>query len=120
MRDQLLAGLAAFCREPTQWQRRYLPQLVIAYEPVWAIGTGLVAEINQIDDMHSHIHSTLNEQFSSLVAGQAPPVLYGGSVKEDNAASILGLDNVGGALVGGASLSANGFAAIVSCADELI
>ena len=56
VRDQLLAGLAAFCRQPAQWQLRYLPQLVIAYEPVWAIGTGLVAEINQIDDMHDQIH----------------------------------------------------------------
>ena len=118
VREQLLAGLAAFCREPDNWQHRYLPKLVIAYEPVWAIGSGLVAEINQIDDMHCYIHSILNEQFSELTAAQMPPVLYGGSVKEDNAASILGLDNVGGALVGGASLSAVGFGAIVSCADE--
>ena len=119
VRDQLLAGLAAFCRESVNWQNRYLQQLVIAYEPVWAIGTGLVAEINQIDEMHGFIHSVLNEQFSKLDAAQMPPVLYGGSVKEDNAASILCLNNVGGALVGGASLSADDFAAIVSCADKV-
>ena len=120
VRDQLLAGLAAFCREPAEWQRRYLPQLVIAYEPVWAIGTGLVAELNQIDDMHGYIYSILNEQFSVLNIEQLPAVLYGGSVKKDNASSILGLENVGGALVGGASLEPNGFAAIVSYADKII
>ena len=120
VRGQLLAGLAAFCRQPAQWQHRFLPQLVIAYEPVWAIGTGLVAEINQVDDMHGHIHEVLCEQFSVLDAAQIPPVLYGGSVKENNADSILSLGNVGGALVGGASLSADSFAAIVSCADRVI
>ncbi len=120
VRKQLLEGLAAFCLEPVQWQHRYLPQLVIAYEPVWAIGSGLVANINQINAMHGHIQSILNGQFSMLAASQMPPVIYGGSVKEDNAASILRLDNVGGALVGGASLSANGFAAIVRCADEVV
>ena len=106
MRAQILTGLAAFCREPACWAQK-LPHLVIAYEPVWAIGTGLVAGINQIDDMHNHIHNILNEQFSSLTPLQIPSVLYGGSVKE-NATSILGLEKVGGALVGGASLSAVG------------
>ena len=120
VRDQLFAGLAAFCVEPAQWQHECLSQLVIAYEPVWAIGTGLVAEISQIHDMHSYIYSILNEQFSSLDSAQLPAVLYGGSVKRDNAASILGLENVGGALVGGASLEADSFAAIVSCADKVI
>ena len=120
VRAQLLAGLAAFCREPTQWQKRHMPHLVIAYEPVWAIGTGLVAEINQIDEMHFHIHSILNEQFSALAPAQIPLILYGGSVKKENASSLLRLENVGGALVGGASLSADSFAAIVSCADKEI
>ena len=120
VRAQILAGLAAFCREPALWQAQKLPHLVIAYEPVWAIGTGLVAGINQIDDMHNHIHNILNEQFSSLTPMQIPSVLYGGSVKKENATSILGLEKVGGALVGGASLSAVGFAAIVSCADKFI
>ena len=120
VRSQLLAGLAAFCREPAQWQALNLPHFAIAYEPVWAIGTGLVAEINQIDDMHSNINSILSEQFAALAPAQMPAVLYGGSVKKENATSILGLENVGGALVGGASLSADGFAAIVSCADNVI
>ena len=120
VRSQLLAGLEAFCREPAQWQAQNLPHLVIAYEPVWAIGTGLVAEINQINDMHSNIHSLLSEQFFGLATLKMPAVLYGGSVKKENATSILGLKNVGGALVGGASLSAYDFAAIVSCADKVI
>jgi len=79
-----------------------------------------VAEINQIDEMHCHIHSILNEQFSALAPTQIPLILYGGSVKKENASSLLRLENVGGALVGGASLSADSFAAIVSCADKEI
>ena len=93
---------------------------MIAYEPVWAIGTGLVAEINQIDDMHRNIHSILNEQFSALAPAHIPSVIYGGSVKKENASLLLRLETVGGALVGGASLSADSFAAIVSCADKVI
>ena len=120
VRAQLLAGLAAFCRESAKWQEQNLLHLVIAYEPVWAIGTGLVAEINQIDDMHCHIHSILNEHFSSLAPVQIPSIIYGGSVKKENATLLLRSENVGGALVGGASLSADSFAAIVSCADKLI
>ena len=120
VRSQLLAGLEAFCRETVYWQVRNLSQLVVAYEPVWAIGTGLVAEINQINNMHSHIHKILNEKFSALAPAQLPSVLYGGSVNKENATSILGLENVGGALVGGASLSADDFAVIVSCADKVI
>ena len=58
--------------------------------------------------------------FQYWTVAQIPPVIYGGSVKENNAESILGLGNVGGALVGGASLSADSFAAIVSCADRVI
>ena len=120
VQTQLLAGLAAFCREPARWLDQYLPHLVIAYEPVWAIGSGMVAEIDQIEDMHDHIHRVLNEQFSTLAPAQIPSILYGGSVKKENAASLLGLENVGGVLVGGASLSADHFAAIVSCADSVI
>ena len=65
---------------------------MIAYEPVWAIGTGLVAEINQIDDMHCHIHGILDEQFSALIPAQIPSVIYGGSVKKENATSLLRLE----------------------------
>lgn len=117
---QLAASLAAFGAETSDWQAAHLKQLVIAYEPVWAIGTGLVATTVQIDDMHTHIHAQLEQRFSSLHAGAMPPILYGGSVKDDNAQDILSLPLVGGALVGGASLSANSFAAIAGCADMVI
>ena len=94
--------------------------VVIAYEPVWAIGTGLVATTDQIEDMHNHIHSMMAELFSFPGALAMPPVLYGGSVKQDNANAILSLPAVGGALIGGASMSADSFAAIVSSADAVI
>lgn len=117
---QLAASLAAFGAETSDWQAAHLKQLVIAYEPVWAIGTGLVATTVQIDDMHTHIHAQLEQRFASLQAGAMPPILYGGSVKDDNAKDILSLPLVGGALVGGASLSASSFAAIAGCADMVI
>ena len=117
---QLTASLAAFCAAPSDWQAAQLNRLVIAYEPVWAIGTGLVATTDQIDDMHTYIHTKLEQQFSSLDAGIVPPILYGGSVKDDNAHDILSLPLVGGALVGGASLSAESFAAIAGCADAVV
>jgi len=77
-------------------------QLVIAYEPVWAIGTGKTATPAQAQEAHAFIRSLLDV-----------PILYGGSVKPDNAAAILALPEVGGALVGGASLKADEFMAIV-------
>ena len=118
--NQLLASLAGFCDQSSDWQAAHLSQLIIAYEPVWAIGTGLVATSEQIKDMHTFIHERLVQLFSPLKADLAPPILYGGSVKEDNAYDILSLPLVGGALVGGASLSAGSFAAIASSADAVI
>ena len=82
----------------------------IAYEPVWAIGTGLTPTSDQIVEMHAAIRAVLNEMF----AGQKPPILYGGSVKPGNAAEIFHLAEVGGALVGGASLKAADFLGIVA------
>jgi triosephosphate isomerase len=79
----------------------------IAYEPVWAIGTGKVATEKEIAAMHEHIRSELTDQGHADV-----PILYGGSVKPDNAAAILGIEDVGGVLVGGASLRAEDFIAI--------
>jgi triosephosphate isomerase (TIM) len=85
--------------------------LVIAYEPIWAIGTGLIPTMDEIAEMHAAIRT--------LIAGQVPGgeevrVLYGGSVKPDNAAEVLAVPGVGGALVGGASLKAADFLAIAS------
>lgn len=83
----------------------------VAYEPVWAIGTGLTATTPQIEEMHRAIRATLVELFGE--AGRAVPILYGGSVKPANAAEILHANEVGGALVGGASLKAEEFLGIL-------
>lgn len=79
-------------------------KFILAYEPIWAIGTGLTATASDIAAMHRHI--------GSLAGGF--PVLYGGSVKAENAASLLALPGVGGVLVGGASVSAEAFTAIIN------
>lgn len=83
---------------------------VIAYEPVWAIGTGLTPTLADIAEMHADIRKTLVARFGS--EGNAMRVLYGGSVKPENAAEILSIEDVDGALVGGASLKAASFLAI--------
>ena len=83
----------------------------IAYEPVWAIGTGLTPTLEEIEEMHQAIRRVLDQRFPG--AGQATPVLYGGSVKPSNARDILALGDVDGALVGGASLKAEDFLKIV-------
>ena len=84
-------------------------RLVVAYEPIWAIGTGTTPELGQIDAIHRDIRATLA---GLIEGGERIPILYGGSVNADNAAEILGLPNVDGALVGGASLDVDSFAAI--------
>jgi triosephosphate isomerase len=86
--------------------------LVVAYEPIWAIGTGKVAEPPQIAEVHDAIRSALCERFGDDI-GKAIPLLYGGSVKAANAAEIFATSNVDGALVGGASLKADDFLPIV-------
>jgi len=85
----------------------------VAYEPVWAIGTGLTPSLAEIEEMHTAIRRTLRDLFG---AAAAPPILYGGSVKPDNAADILRAAEVGGALVGGASLKAADFLRIITAA----
>ncbi|MGA0600658.1 triose-phosphate isomerase [Caulobacter sp. KR2-114] len=82
----------------------------VAYEPVWAIGTGLTPTVEQIAEVHAAIRAALVEGFGEQ--GRAIPILYGGSVKPGNAAEILRTAEVGGALVGGASLKAADFIAI--------
>ncbi len=86
----------------------------VAYEPVWAIGTGLTPTTAQIEDVHRAIRVGLVQMFGE--AGRAVPILYGGSVKPSNAAEILHADEVGGALVGGASLKAEDFLGIIRAA----
>ncbi|MFZ1657985.1 MAG: triose-phosphate isomerase [Flavobacteriales bacterium] len=91
-------------------------RLVVAYEPVWAIGTGLTASPQQAQDMHAHIRATLKE-----IAGEAAsevPVLYGGSCKPDNAAGLFGMPDIHGGLIGGASLEADQFLALITAAAK--
>jgi len=84
-------------------------KMIIAYEPVWAIGSGLVPTNEEITETHSQIRSKLTK----LLRGSCPPILYGGSVKADNARTILAIPGVDGALVGGASLDPEDFWAII-------
>ncbi|MCF8040445.1 MAG: triose-phosphate isomerase [Desulfohalobiaceae bacterium] len=86
-------------------------RLVVAYEPVWAIGTGEVARTEDIREAHDYVRSELKKIFSS--AADSIRILYGGSVKPDNISEIITLDNVDGVLVGGASLQAESFSRIV-------
>lgn len=88
------------------------PQLVIAYEPVWAIGTGKTALPPQVEEVHQLIRATLAFTFGDDVA-QKVRILYGGSVKASNSRELLALPNVDGALIGGASLKAEEFVAII-------
>ncbi len=88
-----------------------MADIVIAYEPVWAIGTGKTATPDDADGMHQVIRSRLRETLGDRVAGETI-IQYGGSVKPDNAAELLKKENIDGALVGGASLKADSFAAI--------
>jgi len=84
----------------------------VAYEPVWAIGTGLTPTVPEIEEVHTAIRATLIELFGEH--GETAPILYGGSVKPSNAAEILHAAEVGGALVGGASLKADDFLGIIN------
>lgn len=88
--------------------------LVIAYEPVWAIGSGLTPTPAQVGGVHAAIRTNLVARYGA--AGEAVPILYGGSVKPANAAELLAVPDVDGALVGGASMTAADFLAIVRAA----
>jgi triosephosphate isomerase len=86
---------------------------VIAYEPVWAIGTGKVATPEQAEQVHADLRSLLVERYNERVAGSVR-ILYGGSVKPGNAGELLGQPNIDGALVGGASLKVDDFLGIAA------
>ena len=87
--------------------------IVIAYEPVWAIGTGRTASPEQAEEVHAFIRKLLGELFTDDVAAQIR-IQYGGSVKPGNAEELLGQPNIDGALVGGASLKAEDFLGIIN------
>jgi triosephosphate isomerase len=109
LRTQLLAGVAGVATEK-------VANLVIAYEPVWAIGTGKNATPDQAQESHAFLRGRLSEALGAALA-QTVRIQYGGSVKPDNAATLLGQPDVDGALVGGASLQADSFLAIVRAAS---
>jgi triosephosphate isomerase len=90
-----------------------MKSIIIAYEPVWAIGTGRTATPEQAQEMHGFIRANLKNQHSAEIA-DATRILYGGSVKPDNVAGLMANQDIDGALVGGASLKAESFAQIVN------
>ena len=92
---------------------------VIAYEPIWAIGTGKVPTLGQIGDVHDFIRTKLEARFGEGV-GRSIRLLYGGSVKPSNASDIFAVSNVDGALVGGASLKASDFSGIIKALEDAI
>ena len=103
--EQLKASIAGVSPEP----------LVVAYEPVWAIGTGVTATAEQAEGMHGVIRACLNQVYGSEsfeIRG-----IYGGSVKPENAGELFGCENIDGALVGGASLEAESFWKIAQAAN---
>ncbi len=105
---QLTGGLSGFSAD-------MLAKSVIAYEPVWAIGTGKTASDAQAQEVHAFIRSLVARQFGQASA-DAIRILYGGSVKPDNVKGLMAQSDIDGALVGGASLKADSFAAIANFA----
>ena len=91
-------------------------RLIIAYEPVWAIGTGKIPTIEEVQNIHAFINTTLTDIDASLAT---TPILYGGSVKAGNAAEIAQCPNVNGVLVGGASLDATSFTQIIQAFAQI-
>jgi len=96
-----------------------LPGFIIAYEPVWAIGTGKTAQPADAQEVHEFLRRLLRDHYSSALA-DTTRIIYGGSVKPDNAAGLFKQVDIDGALVGGASLSAESFAQIAKASMELV
>lgn len=94
-----------------------MDRITIAYEPIWAIGTGKTATDAQAEEMCAHIRSLLEQMYGGQTAGRVR-ILYGGSVKKDNIDDLMAMDNIDGALVGGASLKAADFARIMNFEEK--
>ena len=97
---------------------RQMEDLTIAYEPVWAIGTGRTASPEQAQEVHALLRRLLTDAYGAETA-EATAIQYGGSVKADNAGRLLSMPDVDGALVGGASLKADSFGGIIHAALNL-
>jgi len=108
VQTQLEAGLAGVSKEQA-------PTVVIAYEPVWAIGTGKVATTEQAQEVHAFIRSLLVKLFGEQIA-QKVRILYGGSMKPSNAPELLAQKDIDGGLIGGAALEARSFVDLVKAA----
>jgi triosephosphate isomerase len=93
-----------------------ISRIVIAYEPVWAIGTGLTATPEQAQEMHAFIREVLRRRIGDRAAGV--PLLYGGSCKPDNAAALFAQPDIDGGLIGGAALDATSFQALIDIAGR--
>ncbi len=105
VKRQIAEGLSGITAEQ-------MKKMIIAYEPVWAIGTGKVATPEIAESMHRYIRSVLADMYGDSVAGSVP-LLYGGSVKPDNIAGLYAVEDIDGVLVGGASLKADSFLDII-------
>jgi len=108
--EQIKRGLASLSTEKVS-------AVTIAYEPVWAIGTGLTATPQQAQQVHALIRGLLGEMYNNELADEIR-ILYGGSVKPDNSAELMAQDDIDGLLVGGASLKADAFLAIIKSAAD--
>ncbi len=109
IKNQIICGLFSLDTEQ-------IKNVVVAYEPVWAIGTGKTAENYQIQEMHEYIRKLFDDKYGSDISRQIR-ILYGGSVKPNNAEEIFSLKDVDGGLIGGASLNFSDFNAIVRAAN---
>ena len=109
IKNQIISGLFAL-------DMQQIKNVVVAYEPVWAIGTGKTAANHQIQEMHEYIRKLFNDKYGSDISKQIR-ILYGGSVKPNNAEEIFSLNDVDGGLIGGASLNFSDFNAIVQAAN---
>ncbi len=98
------------------FQQKKLKKVVIAYEPVWAIGTGETASPEQAQEIHAHIRSLIAAKYGQEVADEIS-ILYGGSVKPENAKEIFSKPDVDGGLIGGAALKIEDFTAIIKAFD---
>ncbi len=87
---------------------------IVAYEPIWAIGTGLSATASQVEEVHNFLHNLITEKI-----GESIPLLYGGSCKPENCKELLSINYVDGALVGGASLKADSFVKMIEIAENI-
>ena len=95
-----------------------LDKIVVAYEPVWAIGTGITATPEMAQQVHAFLRAQLAQ--ANSVLAEKVQILYGGSMKPDNAASLLAMKDIDGGLIGGAALTAGDFLGIVAAAKDLV